>query len=66
MLLLPSHEWRLRGVVGAVLACLLAFGVTTAKLGGAHVVKGAVRLLVGGSLAMFLTFCVGRLFRVEV
>jgi vacuolar iron transporter family protein len=62
MLLLPTHDARFWGVIAAVTTCLCVCGATTAWLGDAHVVKGTTRLLIGGLLAMFVTFCVGRLF----
>jgi vacuolar iron transporter family protein len=66
MLLLPTHQLRFWGVIVAVTTCLIAFGATTAWLGGARIMKGSTRLLIGGILAMLLTFCAGRLFNTEV
>jgi VIT1/CCC1 family predicted Fe2+/Mn2+ transporter len=42
---------------------LTAFGVTGAVLGGAGVLKGGTRVLVGGLVAMGITYGFGRLFK---
>lgn len=56
---------RLYAVVAATTAALLAFGGTGAALGGASVVRGALRVLVGGWLAMGLTYAIGTAFGVS-
>ena len=47
--------------IGSTLA-LMVFGAVGAWLGGAHRVKAALRVLVGGWLAFALTYGVGKLF----
>lgn len=50
------HEVRLGVVVGAVTMALLVFGWVGAKLGKAPMVRSCLRVLVGGWLAMLITF----------
>ena len=54
--------WRLISVSGAATAALLSFGVISAWLGGAHKIKASLRVLLGGWIAMAVTFGVGKLF----
>lgn len=56
---------RLACVAAASVAGLALFGSAGAVLGGARVWVGALRVVVGGSLAMALTYGVGRLFGVD-
>ncbi len=54
-------------VVAAVsLLCLVALGAIAARVGGAPVVIGAVRVTGWGALAMLTTAAVGRLFGTAV
>jgi VIT1/CCC1 family predicted Fe2+/Mn2+ transporter len=50
------------GVGGASLALLLVLGATAARLGGAPMTTGAVRVAFWGAVAMIATALVGRLF----
>lgn len=49
-------------VVVAVTIGLVFFGAMGALLGGSSIAKGASRVVVGGWLAMAVTYGVGRLF----
>jgi VIT1/CCC1 family predicted Fe2+/Mn2+ transporter len=49
-------------VTGASLACLALLGGLAAKIGGAGVVKGSLRVLFWSALAMAITASVGSLF----
>jgi VIT1/CCC1 family predicted Fe2+/Mn2+ transporter len=61
-----TDAWlRLAVVAGASTVGLLLFGALGAWLGGAALWKGALRVLVGGWIAMALTFGIGRLFGVQ-
>jgi VIT1/CCC1 family predicted Fe2+/Mn2+ transporter len=53
-------------VVASAGISLAVFGSIAARLGGAHPVKGALRVLVGGGLAMAVTALIGRLFHVAL
>jgi VIT1/CCC1 family predicted Fe2+/Mn2+ transporter len=50
------------GVVGVTLALLLALGGVAARLGGAPLTRGALRVAFWGAVAMACTAAVGRLF----
>ncbi len=49
-------------VAAASLLCLALLGAVSAKVGGAPVLKGALRVSFWGALAMALTAAIGRLF----
>ncbi|XP_059648100.1 vacuolar iron transporter homolog 4-like [Cornus florida] len=51
-----DHKVRLGVVVGAVSLALVVFGWVGAVLGGTHVVRSCARVLVGGWMAMAITF----------
>ena len=59
-----SYKYRLISVILATCFALAMFGAIGAKLGGAPQVKAALRVLLGGGLAMLLTFGILRLFGV--
>ena len=48
--------------LGAALATLAALGATSAWLGGANIARAVIRVLVGGALAMGLTYALGAWF----
>jgi VIT1/CCC1 family predicted Fe2+/Mn2+ transporter len=50
------------GIAGSALALLAILGATAARLGGASLMKGAVRVTFWGAVAMGVTALVGRLF----
>ena len=52
-------------VAGAATAGLILFGAVGAWLGGASKFKGAMRVLVGGWVAMVITYGIGRFFGVS-
>jgi VIT1/CCC1 family predicted Fe2+/Mn2+ transporter len=53
-------------VTGVTLVLLLALGALAARLGGANVVRGALRVTFWGAIAMVATALVGRLFGAAV
>ena len=55
---------RFGSLITASCASLFAFGVTGAVLGGAPWWRGGLRVLLGGSAAMALTYGIGRAFGV--
>lgn len=59
--LLPTGTLTL-GVVGVSLVLLLVLGAMAAKLGGASLIRGALRVAFWGAVAMACTAAVGRLF----
>jgi vacuolar iron transporter family protein len=50
------------GVVGVTIALLLVLGGTAARMGGAPIARGALRVAFWGAIAMACTAAVGRLF----
>jgi VIT1/CCC1 family predicted Fe2+/Mn2+ transporter len=62
--LLSPPALRVYGIAGVSLIALAILGAVGARLGGAPIWRAAVRVTVGGALAMALTFAVGRLFGV--
>ncbi len=59
--LLPEH-YLTPGIVGVTIVLLLVLGGVAAKIGGAPVAKGALRVAFWGAVAMGCTALVGRLF----
>ncbi|CAM6072640.1 unnamed protein product [Sphagnum tenellum] len=59
---ISNFTYRLVSIVLASSVALIAFGATGARLGGANMCKAAVRVSLGGWLAMLITFGVVRIF----
>ena len=59
-LLVPTGA-RTAAVVASALLALVALGIAGARAGGAPILRAAVRVCVGGGLAMAVTAAVGRL-----
>lgn len=66
VVLLVGGEWRAPVLVGTALVGLGGLGAVGARLGGASMVRPALRVLLGGAAAMTLAALVGRLFNVSV
>jgi VIT1/CCC1 family predicted Fe2+/Mn2+ transporter len=49
-------------IVGVTLGLLLVLGAVAARLGGAPIARGALRVAFWGAVAMACTAAVGRLF----
>lgn len=60
ILLLPLGN-KVRGTVAAVALALALTGYVSARLGGAHPLRPILRNLLGGLLAMAITYWIGRL-----
>jgi len=56
-----GHRLRLSVVIAVATSALIAFGVVGARVGGTPMVKSATRVLVGGWVAMAITFGLTRL-----
>lgn len=63
--LLPASQ-AVAGVAGSTLVSLFGLGLLSAYAGGAPKVRAALRVTFWGTLAMALTFGVGRLFGVSL
>ncbi|QXC62574.1 VIT family protein [Aquihabitans sp. G128] len=57
---------RIAAVVGAALVGLAGLGAVGARLGGAPVLRPALRVLLGGAAALLVAYLVGQLFDVAV
>ncbi|MEU2425752.1 VIT family protein [Streptomyces sp. NPDC007851] len=60
-IILPPQHWRLPVTVGSVLAALVLTGWTSARLGAAAPVPAVLRNVLGGALAMGVTYAAGSL-----
>ncbi|MGW7547515.1 VIT1/CCC1 transporter family protein [Streptomyces sp. NPDC054770] len=60
-IVLPPSGWRLPVTVGSVLAALVLTGWTSARLGAAAVAPAVLRNVLGGALAMGVTYAAGSL-----
>ncbi len=65
-LLLAPAAWRMPAIAGLSLASLGALGALGARLGGASMGRAALRVCIGGSLAMAVTAAIGRVLGVSV
>lgn len=63
--LLPAAAARAPLTFVAVLVALAITGALSALAGGANVVRATARVVVGGALAMAITYAIGRLFGVS-
>ncbi len=60
VVLVSSSAWRVPLTMLAALAGLVVLGAVGARLGGASTRRGAVRVLVGGTLALLISLAIGR------
>ncbi|KQQ67077.1 VIT family protein [Microbacterium sp. Leaf320] len=60
-ILLPPPAWRVPVTFVVVLFALAVTGTVAAKIGGSPPVRAAVRLVIGGGLALFATWLIGTL-----
>lgn len=61
-ILLPPESMRIPMAFIAVLIALIITGFLSAKMSGANVVRATFRIVLGGTLAMAITYSVGKLF----
>lgn len=59
---ITDHAMRILSLVLATTAALTAFGSLGAWLGGANMFKGAARVILGGWIALGITYGIGRAF----
>jgi VIT1/CCC1 family predicted Fe2+/Mn2+ transporter len=59
-ILLPPTSARIPVTFGAVLVALALTGTVSARLGGAKPVRAVLRILVGGAVAMLVTYAIGQ------
>ena len=65
-ILLPPPEWRVPVTFAAVLVALAITGSVSARLGGSRPGRAIVRLVVGGALALAVTWIIGSLLGTAV
>lgn len=62
MIILPPAGWRIAVTFFGVLIALIITGTLSAYAGDANKTKATIRVVVGGLLAMAVTFGIGKLF----
>jgi len=60
-IVLPPQGWRVPVTVVSVLIALVATGWVSARMGGAMAGRAILRNVIGGALAMAITYFVGTL-----
>lgn len=65
-ILLPPAQWRVFITFISVIIALGLTGMISAKVGGASPLKATVRVVLGGAIAMVVTYVIGTLFNVTV
>lgn len=63
--LIPTESYRVSVTFIAVIISLAVTGIISAKVGGAGVLKATLRVVIGGAIAMIVTYSVGSLFHVS-
>jgi vacuolar iron transporter family protein len=61
-ILLPPAAWRVPVTFAAVLAALALTGALSARIGGGHVWRAVLRVVIGGAAGLALTYGIGHLF----
>lgn len=64
-ILLPPDGLKVPVTFLSVLVALFLTGIVSAKISGAHIVKSTLRVVLGGALAMIVTYGIGRLFGIK-
>ena len=65
-ILLTPREWRVIVTVVVTVALLAVAGAAAARMGRSGIWRGALRVTVGGAIAMAVTWAVGRMLGVDV
>ena len=64
--LLPPDNLRVPFVFISVIIALILTGTISAKIGKANVLRAVTRVVIGGALAMIITYEIGRIFSLEL
>ena len=64
--ILTPEPYKLVATFLAVIVALVATGYFSARAGGAHKVRAILRIVIGGALAMLLTYGIGALFGTSI
>lgn len=65
VILLPPESLRIPITFLAVVIALTATGIISAKVGRANILRAIVRVVIGGALAMIVTYSIGKFFGVQ-
>ena len=65
-ILLPPPSIKIHVEIISVVIALSIAGTLSAMFGGANIKKAVLRVVIGGLLAMSITYCIGKLFGVSV
>ncbi len=65
-IILPPETIRIPVAFISVLIALIITGILSARVSGANIVSATVRVVIGGALAMVVTYGVGRIFGITV
>jgi VIT1/CCC1 family predicted Fe2+/Mn2+ transporter len=64
--LFAAEQFRIPATIAASIIALAGTGAAGAYLGGSSMVKSVIRVVVGGSAALAITFAIGSLFNTSV
>ncbi len=64
-IIIPPLAYRIPVAFGSVILALALTGTISAKIGGANVLRAVFRVVIGGALAMAITYGIGTLFHVN-
>lgn len=65
VIVLPPANIRIPFAFASVVIALILTGIISAKIGGAGIIKAVVRVVIGGLLAMVVTYIIGRIFNIQ-
>jgi VIT1/CCC1 family predicted Fe2+/Mn2+ transporter len=64
-IIIPPSSLKVPVAFIAVIIALAITGILSAKAGGANVTRATIRVVIGGALAMVVTYAIGKLFAVS-
>jgi VIT1/CCC1 family predicted Fe2+/Mn2+ transporter len=64
--LFAAEQFRIPATIAASIIALAGTGAAGAYLGGSSMVKSIIRVVVGGSVALAITFAIGSLFNTSI
>jgi vacuolar iron transporter family protein len=64
-IILPPASIRIPFTFISVIIALAITGILSAKIGGANILRATLRVVIGGAIAMIITYGIGRFFNVE-
>ncbi len=65
-ILLPPKDMRIAVAFASVIVALILTGILSAKFGRANTLRATIRVVVGGVLAMLVTYGIGKIFSVTI